>query len=158
KNPLSDVFEGFLLVFDAQVSHADLKVVIADAGKCVDLVAVDVLHRLRPEISLSDLGDEPFGVGFVEVGVPDSGTDEETFVAGCELAAMDPPVLVEDVDTEDLLGSVSDAVCPILGLVKSEKAEPWYDLRNVHSLSQFLSYAAWLPCFSHWCQERRISP
>src|SRR5271166_643045 len=158
ENPLVCVFQGFLFVLDAEVSHAHVEVSFAYSGECIDLVGVDVLHRLRPEISLSDLGVEPFGYVVVEVGVPYSGTDEETFVAGCELAAMDPPVLVEDVDTEDLLGSVSDAVCPILGLVKSEKAEPWCDLRNVHSLSQFLSYAAWLPCFSHWCQERRISP
>ena len=32
--------------------------------------------------SPSDVGVEPFGVGFVEVGVPDSGTDEGAFVAG----------------------------------------------------------------------------
>ena len=46
----------------------------------------DVFRRLRPEIALSDVGVEPFGVGFVEVGVPDSGTDEEAFVAGRKLA------------------------------------------------------------------------
>ena len=108
KNPLSDVFQGFLFVLDAEVSHANLEDLFSDAGECFDLVAVDVLHRLRPEIALSDLGVEPFGYVVVEVGVPYSGTDEEAFVAGCELAAMDPPVLIEDVDTEDLLGSVDN--------------------------------------------------
>ena len=84
-------------------------------GQCVDLVAVDVLHRLRPEIALSDVGVEPFGVGFVEVGVPDSGTDEEAFVAGCKLAEVEPPVLIEDVETEDLLGSADNALQPRTG-------------------------------------------
>ena len=88
---------------------------------------MDVLHRLGFQIALSDGGVEPFGGGFVEVGVPDSGTDEEAFVAGCELAAMDPPVLVKDVKTEDLLGSADNLIRPELGLVKSEKAEPWCD-------------------------------
>src|SRR5271166_1388980 len=78
KNPLVCVFQGFLFVLDAEVSHANLQVLFADPGKGVDLLAVDVLHRLRPEISFSDLGVEPFGVGFVEVGVPDSGTDERS--------------------------------------------------------------------------------
>src|SRR5271157_4030128 len=120
KIPLVDVFEGFLFVLDAEVSHADLHVVIADLVKGVDLVAVDVLHRLRPEIALSDVGVEPFGVGSVEVGVPDSGTDEEAFVTGCEFAAKDPPVLVEDIETEDLLGFADNLFRPELGLVKSE--------------------------------------
>jgi hypothetical protein len=49
-------------------------------------IAVGRIRRLRPEIALSDVGIEPFGVDFVEVGVPESGTDEGAFVAGCELA------------------------------------------------------------------------
>src|SRR5271157_5086485 len=129
ENPLVCVFQGFLFVLDAEVSHANLQVLFADPGQGVDLVAVDVLHRLRPEIFLSDLGVEPFGVGFVEVRVPESGTDEEAFVAGCKLAAMDSPVLIEDVKTEDLLGSADNFFSPEFGLVKSEKVEPWFDSR-----------------------------
>src|SRR5271157_1166387 len=37
KNPLSDVFEGFLFVFDAQVSHADLQVLFTHVVKGVEL-------------------------------------------------------------------------------------------------------------------------
>jgi hypothetical protein len=48
--------------------------------------SVGRIRRLRPEIALSDVGVEPFGVGFVEVGVPDSGTDEGAIVAGGKLA------------------------------------------------------------------------
>src|SRR5271157_5095558 len=150
KIPLSDVFEGFFFVFDAQVSHADIQVLFADPGKGVDLLAVDVLHRLRPEISLSDLGVEPLGVGSVEVGVPDSGTDEEAFVTGCEFAAMDPPVLVEDIETEDLLGSADNLFRPETGLIKTEKVKPWFDSRVAHSLSQFLCCSLWHPCLSCW--------
>jgi len=47
-------------------------------------IAVGRIRRLRPGIAL--FGVEPFGVDFVEVGVPESGTDEGAFVAGCELA------------------------------------------------------------------------
>ena len=48
--------------------------------------AVGRIRGLHSEIALFDVGVEPFGVGFGEVGVPDSGTDEGAIVAGGKLA------------------------------------------------------------------------